>query len=334
MQLVDRRANLRARVRIRQIPREGQNHRAHRVHEPKRHGYDLTRASLLSELPRAPEYALSGPQHSLVDTGAAVDQDVDCASTVAHLPFGPLALQPPLRRLIRFERRDRLRGKIAHAHDRAPSPLVVAVAHAHQSPGLQDISGQFFWIDGVMHERGSRVPRGVLQAHELSLGVRHVQLDPIRLRGDLLELPLLPRNLSRVLKLVKRTLDDVFGVLLAAGPSQQVEYAVIRELELRHERRSGPARHVHEILLVQLLVEHQDARAPVVFSPAPRSARHLGVLAGLQHAHLLSVELFNFREHARSRGHVQTHRERLRGEQALHEGFPEENLDELLDDRE
>ena len=143
----------------------------------------------------------------------------------------------------------------------------------------------------MVHQFRPTVPYAVLEPHELGFSVRHVQLDPVQLGLAFGELGLFTRNVARVLELVKRALDDVLGILLPTRLSHQVQYAVIRQLELGFERVALAARHVRELLFVNLLVQHQDARPAVVLTPAPRTSRHLGVLARLQRSHLNSVKL-------------------------------------------
>eukprot|EP00982_Pelagococcus_subviridis_P004461 29192-Pelagococcus_subviridis.AAC.1 len=131
---------------------------------------------------------------------------------------------------------------------------------------------------------------------------------------------------------MKRTLDDVLRVHDPFRALQEVQDGVIRQLELRIQRLRRPETHPAELLLLELLVHHDDARPAVVLASPPRAAAHLRVLSGREQTHLRAVELLRGREHDRLRGHVQPHRERLRGEETLHERLAEENLDELLHD--
>mmetsp|Transcript_20675 Transcript_20675/g.66543 ORF Transcript_20675/g.66543 Transcript_20675/m.66543 type:complete len:612 (-) Transcript_20675:398-2233(-) len=226
------------------------------------------------------------------------------------------------------------------AHDGPPSPLARLALLAgpslaskpDQAAGLQKVHRL-----GVLWIREKRpqllAQRALLRAQSVNLeqpGV-HGEVGRGELRREL-ALPPLQVGL-RLLQLegVEGLCDQVLDVCRLGADA--VEQHVVREVEARGERVRLASKHLPHLCQVGRAVDHRHDRPSRVEPPPARAAAHLDVLARGEVPEGGAVELGQLGEDDGLGGHVEAHGEGLGREEELDEPLLEEDLDELLEQR-
>lgn len=91
--------------------------------------------------------------------------------------------------------------------------------------------------------------------------------------------------------------------------------------------------HVLRYGRLQLLVCHHNNDTTLIQSSTTSSTRHLNVLSRRKRSEISSIEFGDGSEDDGLGGHVESNGERLRREENLDESFLEQNLDDLLQNR-
>ena len=140
-----------------------------------------------------------------------------------------------------------------------------------------------------------------------------------------------PRHARRVLELVEAPLEHKLGA--DALDPEQVEDHIVTEVESRVEPVRLALDHVFGVLGLELLVDHHDDDTPVVETTPTGPTRHLDVLARRERPEFFAVKLADVVEDDRLGRHVEADRERLGRKEHLDQALLEENLDDLLENR-